>query len=544
MTRLTAALCVGLLCGAEAKPCTLIGLGKKATKDGSVIVSQTDSGPNSRIFVVKGARYEAGAQAPVYWGLQDPKYPIEKPGEVIGSIPQAAETYTYYHSAYSAMNEHQLGIGESTITQRPELALKRGEGEQIMTIEQAQVFALQRYRKAREAVLFIGKLMETYGFLPSTGDGAEALVIADPDEAWVFEVFSIGKGWKKSSGKPGAVWAAQRAPDDAAVVIPNWSIIKEINAKDSANFLVSPNFMQEAIDRGWYDPKSKRPFVWQETYAPLPQEYATGRWWLFGATFAPNSGKWPDRRLDPKDPYKTINDYTQTVEPLSLYPFAWRLERKLGVEDIIGFQRSWMEDTIYDMSAQPAWLVPDGKGGVERSPLATPFPNKALRTLLKLNNRRPVARHRGHYGMVTQLRGWLPREIGGVYWVYLDNPAISPYVPMYAGAAETAEAYRIYDEEAYSERSARWLIDFVDNLANMRFQEAIKDVRAARDPFERGLFERQAEFEREALDLLKKDPAAARKLLTEYCVKTQEQVPGLYVKLRNQLITKYTNNRE
>jgi hypothetical protein len=32
--------------------------------------------------------------------------------------------------------------------------------------------------------------------------------------------------------------------------------------------------------------------------------------------------------------------------------------------------------------------------------------------------------------------------------------------------------------------------------------------------------------------------------LTEYCVRTQGEVPALYVKLRNQLITKYTNNRE
>jgi len=534
----------GPLLSLPARPCTLIALGRNATVDGSVIVSQTDSGPNSRIHVVRGRRHPPGAMASVYWGLQDPKFPISEPGEPIGAIPQALETYTYYHSAYSALNEHQLGIGESTITQRPELCLKRGEGEQIMTIEQAQVFALQRHKKAREAVLFIGKLMETYGFLPSTGEDGEAVVAADPEEAWVLEVFAVGKGWKKSGGKPGAIWAAQRIPDDAAVVIPNWSIIKEIDPKDSARFLVSSNYMQEAVARGWYDPASGRPFIWQDAYAPLPQEYATGRFWLFAATFAASAGKWPDRKLAPNDAYKTISDYTQTVEPLSLYPFAWKLDRKLSVEDIIAFQRSWMQDTIYDMSAQPAWLVPDGKGGLERSPLATPFPNKALRTLLKLNYRRPVARHRGHYGMVTQLRRWLPREIGGVYWVYLDNPVISPYVPMYAGALDTAEAYKTYDENSYSEQSARWLIDFVDNLANLRFQDAIQDVRAARDPFEKELFAHQPAFEQEMQWLVQKDPEVARRRLTEHCVRIQNGVPPLYIKLRNELITKYTNNRE
>src|ERR1035438_6387496 len=170
-----------------------------------------------------------------------------------------------------------------------------------MTIEQAQIFALQRCRKAREAVLLIGRLMETYGFLPSLDDGSESLVIGDTEEAWVFEVNSVGKGWKKDHGMAGAIWAAQRIPDDAAVIIPNWSIIKEINPKDTANFLVSSNYMQFAVDRGWYNPKSSRPFIWQEAYSPLPEEWATCRFWLFATTFAPGAGPWPDRKLDPAD---------------------------------------------------------------------------------------------------------------------------------------------------------------------------------------------------------------------------------------------------
>jgi len=58
------------------------------------------------------------------------------------------------------------------------------------------IFALQRCDKAREAVLLIGDLMIRYGFLPSSGDGSETLVIADTDEAWVLEVFGVGNGWE------------------------------------------------------------------------------------------------------------------------------------------------------------------------------------------------------------------------------------------------------------------------------------------------------------------------------------------------------------
>ncbi len=77
----------------------------------------------------------------------------------------------------------------------------------------------------------------------------------------VFEVFGVGAGWTKASGKPGAVWAAQRLPDDEATMIPNWSIIKEIDANDTDHFMVSENYMQEAIDRGLYDPNSENLYL-------------------------------------------------------------------------------------------------------------------------------------------------------------------------------------------------------------------------------------------------------------------------------------------
>jgi predicted Zn-dependent peptidase len=113
----------------------------------------------------------------VLWGIQDPTRALDDPGEILGHIPQVERTFTYFHSAYSHMNEHQLAIGESTTSQRPELVVERGQGDQIMTIEQAQIFALQRCRKAKDAVRLIGRLMEDHGFLPSSGDGSESLVI-------------------------------------------------------------------------------------------------------------------------------------------------------------------------------------------------------------------------------------------------------------------------------------------------------------------------------------------------------------------------------
>lgn len=533
----------GARTAAEDDGCTIIAVGKKASADGSVILSHTDAGPDSRIYVVPAAKHKAGATAPVYWGIQDAKLPLRDDGEVLGTIPQVSETYAYIHSAYPHINEHQLAIAESTISQRSELTVTRETGKQIMTVEQAQVFALQRCKKARAAVQLIGALMETYGFLPSSGDGAEDLVIGDPEEAWVLEIFGVGPGWTKESGKPGAIWAAQRIGDDQALMIPNWSIIKEIDPNDKENFMVSTNYLQEALDRGWYKPAPGKPFIWQEAYAPIAREWATSRFWLFYSTFMPGLAQWPERKLG-KNPYETLDPYTQYVEPLSLYPFSAAPEKKISVHDVIAFQRSVYAGTSYDFTAQPQWLVADGKGGFKVSPLATPFPGSELRALLKLSNRRMVARHRGHYGMVCQLRGWLPDAIGGLYWVYQDNPYISPYVPVYAGCIDTAPSYQNYDPEKYSDASARWTIDFVDNLCNLRFQDAIREVLARRQPFEDRIFADQEKVEKEALRLHAINPQKAKAYLSAYCRGLMEKVPPLYIDIRNRLITAFTNNRE
>lgn len=527
----------------QSTACTIIAVGKKASFDKSVIISHTDNGPDSRIFVVPARTFKPGDKAPVYWGIQDARLPLTDDGVVLGYIPQVEKTYKYFQSAYSHVNEYQLGIAESTTVQRDELICTRENGEQIMTIEQAQIFALQRYKTAKEAVKFIGELMTEYGFQPSSGDGSETLVIADKEEIWVLEVFGVGPGWTMESGKPGAIWAAERLPGDEATMVPNWSIIKEINESDPTNFMVSSNYKQEAIDRGWYDPASGKPFIWQEAYTPLPVEFATSRFWLFFETFAPDYTEWPDRYLH-GDPYKGINQYFQTVESLSIYPFSVKPEKKISVEDIIAFQRSTFEGTIYDMASGPAWLVPDGEGHMVQSPLATPFPGSEMRKLLKITYRRPVARHRGHYGMVLQIRDWLPDEIGGVYRVYLDNPYFSPYVPIYTGNLSVDPSYKTYNPDKYDEASARWAIDFVDNLANLKFQSIAADVKARRDPFEASVFSGEKEIEQKALALYKKDPKSAQEFLTGYSNDLMQKVTAMFLELRDQIITDYTNNHE
>lgn len=543
MKKKSLSLLLLLFLGLEtAFSCTIIVAGKNATTDGSVIVSHSDAGPDCRVHVVPAQSFPEGAMAPVYWGMTELGRPLGDYGDTLGFIPQVRETYAYFQSAYPQMNEHQLAIGESTTSQREELKLNLSVAKQIMSVEQAQAFALQRCKTAREALDLITSLMEKYGFRPSCVGESEDLVIADPNEAWVLELFSVGNDWEPGSGKPGVIWAAQRVPDDQVLIIPNWSIIKEIDLDDTDNFRASSNYMQEAIDRGWYDPDSGEPFIWQNVYAPIPREWATSRFWAFYSDVAPDYTEWPDRYTT--DPFAGDEQYIQYVEPLSLYPFSVKPEKKLDVQYVMKFQRSTFTGTIYDKENAPCWYYPDSKGNMVKSVHATPFPTADMRKVLKINMRRNTARARGEYGMIAQLRSWLPDAVGGIYWFYVDNAYTSAYVPMYAGSTDVAGCMKIYDTEKFDDNSWRWAVDFVDNLLYLRWQDAVKDLHEVRDPLEQSFFDEQEGVDANFRELNKRNPKKAKQYLTDLTIQRQEKAMKLFQDLRISLITKYTNNKQ
>lgn len=541
IVKLAVVLLPALLWQTDLMGCTVIVAGKKATVDGSVLNSHTDCGPDCRIRVIPRKIYPKGTLAPVHYGIQKVDLPFGDDGEVLGYIPQVEQTYSFFRSAYSHMNEFQLCIGESTLSQRDELKVDKGEGKQIMTVEQAMIFALERCKKAEDALTLITSLMEKYGFLPSCGPESECLTIADPDKVWILELFSVGKGWTPESGKPGVIWAAQRLADEDIAIIPNWSIIKEIDLAQPDKFRASSNYMSEAVERGWYSPQSGKPFNWQRTYAPIAREWATNRFWLFSNTFKPSIPKILSRKTN--DPYGMLDQYTQYVEDLDLYPTSITPDKKISVRDIMNFQRSTFTGTIYDKENDPSWYYMGKDGVAVKSKLATPFPSREMQRLLKTTRRRAVARTDGEYGMVAQLRSWLPNEVGGVYWVFQDNAYTSPYLPIFAGTTQIPQTYSTYNPNKYDDNSVRWAIDFVDNLLSLNWQDGKQDLNAARQPMEEHFFERNEQIEKQYVELKAKSPKKAQELLNSYCGECASQIMETYRDLRNTLLVKYSNNK-
>jgi len=500
--------------------CTDIVVGKKATVDGSVITSHTvDCEYDSRLIVVPAQDFPPGSMAPVYeWIIYAHKQPLVK----LGEIPQVAHTYKYFHVGYSFANEHQVFIGETTIGGHPKT---KNSEYAIMTIEQLQVFALQRAKTAREAVLIIGELAEKYGFRESCYLG-ECLTIIDPNEAWVMEIFGVGPLWTPDSGKPGAVWAAQRVPDDHFTVVPNLSRIATINPNDTENFLVCKNYIETAVELGLYDPNSGKPFIWREVYGDIYNHpWKIGgmtRLWRVYSTFAP-SQNWK-------------------FEDALNYPFSVKAEKPISVYDVISLFRDTMKGTPYDMTEQDPWFYTDPKLGRVKTPLATPQVDPTWIQWLGLTYYRPIARYYCSYFFVAQARDYVPNELG-LLWFGLDNPENSIFIPVYLGITDVPKSWKTLDRSKVDRESAWWAFALVDDLVNHYYGVLKPQLDQVIMPFQEEIFAMQAAVEKAALELYKTDPKLACTFLTNYTSSVMLRAEKLYWELVDKLLYELNNNR-
>ena len=170
---MSVALCLGMATMNDAVACTGLLVGKKASTDGSVMISYAADSYTlyGELYHWPAATYEEGAM------LEIKEWDTGKP---LGQIPQVRQTY----SVIGNMNEHQVAITESTWGGRPELVDTTG----VMDYGSLIYVALQRSKTAREAIQVMTDLVAKHGYYSS----GESFSIADKNEAWIMEM--IGKG--------------------------------------------------------------------------------------------------------------------------------------------------------------------------------------------------------------------------------------------------------------------------------------------------------------------------------------------------------------
>lgn len=499
-------LMIALLVAAlPVSACTSVPVSKGASADGSVMTAHTcDGWYDARTFVVPGKTNPEGTMFECFQGLLHADRAVPKK---IGEIPEAPVTYTYFYAGYPYMNEHGVIMGETTIGNRRELSSTNG----LLYIETLQILGLQRAKTAREAIQVMGALAEKYGYV----DGGECLTVGDQNEIWFFEVMPAGPF------NTGAVWAAVRIPEGHVGVSANRSRIGKVDPSDTENYMASSNVFSLAIENGWWDPASGEPFVFYEVYAPSTSLNMRRREWRVLSWAAPSL------KLDAN---------------ASRYPFTVKAERPITVQDMMTIYRDTYEGTAYDKANVNDWYVPDGKGGFVKSPFATPDVSTEFAKLVDAPSERNISIPGCSYFTILQSRSWMPPQVGTLAWFGLNQTDTSVYVPIYAGVTSLPKTYAVNDRSKFefdNRESAWWAFDLVDNLVNRRYQDAIKDVKAIRDPFEAEQFALQPAIESAAVELLKVNPDLAIKFLTNYTNSRCNLAVDTYWKLAEQLIVKY-----
>ncbi len=484
----------------EAEACSNFIVGKKASVDGSVMCSYSadDYGMFQNLCHYPAAKHAKGEMRKIFdWDSN--KY--------YGEIPEAAETY----NVIGNINEWQVTIGETTYGGREEMVDSTG----IMDYGSLIYVALQRSKTAREAIKVMTTLANTYGY----NSGGETFTICDPNEAWIMEM--MGKG----AGSKGAVWVALRIPDDAICAHANQSRIGKFNMKDKKNVMYAKDVVSFARSKGWFQGKDAD-FSWKMAYAKPDfsgRRFCDARAWAMLNHFYDMSpyldwalGKNPDAQ----------------DMPLWVVP-----NKKVSVQDVENVMRDHYEGTPLS--------VADGSdigGGIWEMPYR-PTPLMYKVDGKQYFNERPVSTQQSGFVFVSQMRSWLPREIGGVFWFANDDANMAAFTPVYCSMTERPECYNTPGADAlhFSKKNAYWVCNMTSNMVYPRYSLMFPTLKEVRDSLDNSYFAAQAGVEKKAQELYAQNPQAAVKYLNDYSVEKAQQMLGRWNQLFEFMVVKYND---
>lgn len=484
-----------------ATACTNIIVGKNASKDGSVLCSYSADmyGQFLKLERLPAAKHSAGEMRPI----------IDRDtNERHGEIPEVGETY----AVMGNINEWQVTIGETTFGGREEMVDSTG----ILDYTSLMSVALQRSKTAREAIKVMTMLAETYGY----NSEGETFTICDPNEAWIMEMMGCGAGSKS------VVWVAVRIPDNAICAHANQSRIRTFDQKDKKNVLFSKNVVKYARQQGWFSGKDAD-FSFCDTYNTPNFEgrrWCDARVWAIYNRFATGM----DKYIDYADGHKPLADVERM--PLWVVP-----NKKVDVHDVEMAMRDHYEGT-------PFALDSDIGGGIYEMPYR-PTPLSYKVDGKEYFNERPVSTQQSAFVYVSQMRSWLPRQIGGVLWFCNDDANMCAFTPVYCCNTAAPECYdtKGADQLTFSADNAFWVCNWVSNMVYPRYSMLFPTLEAVRDSLDKSYLAAQADVEAKAKTLYAADATRAVDYLTKYSQEKGQQMIERWRQMAVFMIVKYND---
>ena len=444
-----AAILVLGLFATSANGCYAVVVGKDASADGAVLLGHNEQNYGQRFLnfrKIPRLEHKDGEMIKLHGGAE---------------IPQVKESYAFLWSenpgiAYSDgyLNEWGVAIVSDGCPDRAEdLHKLEAEGQLVKGGIGYMLRRLiaERAKTAREGVQIAGELIEQVGY-PSS----RTLVIADSKEAWLLSM---------SRGKQ---WVAQRVPDDGVVLLPNVYVIQKINLEDRRNFLSSPNLIEHAIKKGWYNPAGGKEFDFSEAYGQPQKPLMDERQWRGQCLVTGKDiGKEPDRKL----------------------PFSVKPARKLSVKDVIAILRFHGEGELCNSATQEAAVfqlresLPVDIGCIYWRCSAEPCVSILI----------------PWYCGITDT----PKE-------YHKAVDINKNLTLEYHFSESPDKFRPDAGMAW------WIFKGLQDKVRADYENRIGIVRAAFDKYEAKVFAGQSAVEKKAMDLYRNDKPAARRYITDY----------------------------
>jgi dipeptidase len=509
----------GIYNGQNTQACTNFLVTKGASVKGSTMISYSADSHQlyGELYYWPAKDYPVGSMLDVYeWDTN--KY--------MGKITQVAHTY----SVVGNMNEHQLAIGETTYGGIETLH----DTAAIIDYGSLIYITLQRAKNAREAIKVMSDLVSEYGYASE----GESFSIADPNEAWIFEI--IGKG----PGNKGAVWVARLIPDGYVCGHANQARIQSfplatgkkksvsITSKDLRRIfdpLVECVYASDVIEvaraKKLFNGTDQE-FSFSDTYNPITFSGARMceiRVWSF---------------------FKSVNDdmdqyfnYVSGHDLSKRMPLWIKPNRKISNYDMMNFMRDHLEGTVLDMRKD----IGAGSFGAPYRwrPLTWKVSNDP--NAPEYCNERTTSTQQTGFVFVAECRNWLPDPIGGIFWFGVDDAATTVFNPMYCGITEIPECFKVGNGDmlTYSPTSAFWIFNRVANMCYMRYDLMSADALKVQKQLETAYISETETIDKTAFDLFGKDEKQARDYLTKYSVKSAQNTFEQWNSLSVYLLVKY-----
>ncbi len=380
--------------------CTTILVGKNASYDGSTLVARNEDSPAGE-FTPKRLTVVHPNEQPTHYKSVLSKVEID--------LPEKAMRYTLMPDALldkgiwggCGVNELNISLtATETITSnervlsadplveyKPAVGKPGDENYQPEVIggigeEDIATLILPYMTSARDGVLRLGKILETYGTYEMNG-----IAFQDENEIW----------WLETIG--GHHWIAKRVPDNAYVTMPNQQGIDEFDLDDAfgaQNEHLCSADLREFIKNNHLDLSMDGNFNARHAFgsnADADHTYNTPRAWVMQRYFNPNSNVWDGIHAD----YRPDSDDI---------PWHRVPERKITVEDVKYILSHHYQGTPYDPYAKNA-----EKG------VSAPF--------------RPIGISRNNFLGLVQIRPYMPEPIKAVEWIAFGSNVYNAFVPCY-----------------------------------------------------------------------------------------------------------------